>query len=230
MLYELRHYDIRSSRGLDLVNGRFNDHVIPIWNRIGIEPVGFWPVILGASMPRLTYLLAWENLARRQELWEAFEADPEWCRVVAETNAAWGGSPIRTLTSTILQPTAFSRLPRQGNQPTRLRGGIFELRTYHFEETSRLAKAVEWFGEQAQAIDEHGLYVMASWTTYIGVAPRLSCMFVFENLAHRERAWAQFYTDPQWTTRQDGLYPNGQPLISGIDSSVMKGSDFSGWR
>jgi len=230
MLYELHHYDIRSSRGLDQVNGRFNDSIIPIWNRIGIEPVGFWPVIIGASMPRLTYLLAWEDLAQRQALWEAFEADPEWRHVVADTNAAWGGSPIHTLTSSILRPTAFSRLPRRNNQPVRLRGGIFELRTYHFEETFKLTQAVGWFEEQAQVFEEHGLYFMGYWTTAIGVAPRLTCMLVFENLAHRERSWAQFYTDPLWTARQDGLYPNGQPLVTCTESAVMKGSNFSGWR
>ena len=139
MLYELRHYDIRSPRGLDRVNERFEQHVIPIWNRIGIEPVGFWPVIIGSPSPRLTYILAWEDLAQRQSLWDAFEADPEWRKAVAETNAAWGGSPIHTFTSSILKPTAFSRLPRRDNQPARLRGGIFELRTYHFEETAHLS-------------------------------------------------------------------------------------------
>lgn len=230
MLYELRHYDIRSNRGLDLVNGRFNDHVIPIWNRLGIEPVGFWPVFLGTPSPRLTYLLAWESLAQRETLWDAFETDPEWQEVAARTNTAWGGSPIHTLTSAILKPTEFSRLPRRGNQPARLRGGIFEMRTYHFDETAKLTQAVEWFGQQAVPLEKHGLYVMGFWTTLIGIAPRLTAMLVFENLAHRERAWATFYTDPEWTARQDGLYPGGQPLISQIDSAVMKGSDFSGWR
>ena len=71
---------------------------------------------------------------------------------------------------------------------------------------------------------------MGYWTTYLGVAPRLTVMLVFENLAHRERAWASFYTDPEWPARQDGLYPGGKPLISRIDSAVMKGSEFSGWR
>ncbi len=230
MLYELRHYDIRSSRGLDLVSGRFNDHILPIWNRIGIEPVGFWPVILGSPSPRLTYILAWEDLAQRQALWDAFEADPGWRRAVAETNAAWGGSPIHTFTSSILKPTDFSRLPRRDNQPARLRGGVFELRTYHFEETAKLTQAVQWFGEIAPAAEKHGLFVMGFWTTYIGVAPRLTYMLVFENLAHRERAWASFYTDPAWPQRQDGLYPNGQPLVACIDSAVMKGTEFSGWR
>ncbi len=231
MLYELRHYDTHSSRGLDQVIGRFGEHILRIWARIGIEPVGFWSVLVGSPSPRLTYILAWEDLAQRQELWGAFEADPEWRLVRRETNAAWGGSPIHTITSTILQPTAFSRVPRHDNQPRRVAGGVFELRTYRFDDMAKLTQTVDWFGAQAApAFETHGLFAMGFWTTYIGVSPRLTYMLVFENLAHRERAWASFYTDPDWPARQDGLYPDGKPLVAGIDSVVMKGTEFSGWK
>ena len=81
MLYELRHYDIESSRGLEQVAGRFDDHILQIWKRLGIEPVGFWSVIIGTPIPRLTYLLAWEDLGQRQMLWDAFDADPEWQQI-----------------------------------------------------------------------------------------------------------------------------------------------------
>ena len=230
MLYELRHYDIRSSRGLTQVTGRFAEHVLPIWDRLGIVPVGFWSVLVGSPSPRLTYLLPWEDLAQRQAVWEAFESDPEWQQVRQETNDSWGGSPIHTFTSTIIQPTDYSRAPTRDNQPTRLARGIFELRTYHFDDMAKLAQTVEWFGTHAApAFETHGLYAMGFWTTYIGVSPRLTYMLVFENLAHRERAWAAFYTDPDWPARQDYLYPNGQPLIAQIESCVMKGTDFSGW-
>lgn len=231
MLYELRHYDIRSSRGLEQVTQRFADHILRIWKRIGIEPVGFWSIIVGTPSPRLTYLLAWELLAQRQELWNKFSADPEWQQVRRETNADWGGSPIHTFTSSILEPTAHSRVPRSGNQPSRLSGGVFELRTYHFDDMADLAQTVECFGTQiAPAFETYKMYAMGFWTTYIGIAPRLTYMLVFENLAHRERAWASFYTDPDWPARQDGLYPAGKPLFTQVESCLMKGTDFSGWK
>ena len=231
MLYELRHYDIRSSRGLEQVTQRFADHILRIWKRIGIEPAGFWSIIVGSPIPRLTYLLVWKDLAQRQELWDAFDADPEWQQVRRETNADWGGSPIHTFTNSILKPTEYSRLPRSGNQPSRLAGGVFELRTYHFDDMVNLTQTVDWFGtEAASAFDTHGLYAMGFWTTYIGITPRLTYMLVFENLAHRERAWASFYTDPAWPARQNGLYPDGKPLFTQIESCLMKGTDFSGWK
>ena len=231
MLYELRHYDIRSSRGLEQVTQRFAGHILRIWNRIGIEPAGFWSVIVGSPIPRLTYLLAWDDLTQRQELWDTFESDPEWQQVRRDTNAEWGGSPIHTFTSSILKPTDYSRLPRSGNQPSRLAGGVFELRTYHFDDMVSQTQTVDWFGaEAAPAFDTHGLFAMGFWTTYIGIAPHLTYMLVFENLAHRERAWASFYTDPAWPARQNGLYPDGKPLFTKIESCIMKGTDFSGWK
>ena len=231
MLYELRHYDIRSSRGLEQVTQRFADHVLRIWKRIGIEPVGFWSLIIGSPIPRLTYLLAWENLAQRQALWDTFDADPEWQAVRRDTNGESGGSPIHTFTNSILKPTEYSRLPHSGSQPARLAGGVFELRTYHFDDMVNLTQTVEWFGTQAApAFETHGLFAMGFWTTYIGITPRLTYMLVFENLAHRERAWANFYTDPAWPARQDGLYPDGKPLFTQIESCIMKGTDFSGWK
>jgi hypothetical protein len=71
---------------------------------------------------------------------------------------------------------------------------------------------------------------MGVWETLIGMSPRLTYMLVFENLAHRERAWASFYTDPDWPALQEGLFPDGQPLIGQTESNLMRGSAFSYWR
>lgn len=231
MLYELRHYDTQSARGLDALTQRFSRHTLRIWDRFGIEPVGFWSVIAGMPSPRLTYLLAWRDLAQRQTVWDKFTSDPEWKEVRATSEKEFGGSPVRTVTNSILQATPYSRLPRKDNQPSRLTGGVFELRTYCFEEGAKLQEASAWFGSQGIAHQEkHGLYAMGYWTTYIGIAPRLTYMLVFENLAHRERAWASFYTDPDWPTLQDGLYPDGKPLVAQIDTALMRGTQFSGWK
>ncbi len=231
MLYELRHYDIRSERGLDQVTGRFGDHILPIWDRLGVRQVGFWSVIIGTPSPRLTYMLAWDDLAQRQELWDAFEADDEWQKARRETRAAWGGDQTHTISTTILKPTDFSRQPTYDNQPARLAGGIFELRTHCFDDGGRQAQTLEAFRSQiAPAYEKHGMYAMGHWTTYLGTSPRLTSMLVFENLAHRERAWASFYTAPEWPARQEMLYADGQPLMTRIDSCAMKGTDFSGWR
>jgi hypothetical protein len=231
MLYELRHYDANSIRGLDTVVQRFAEHTIRIWDRFGIEPVGFWTVTVGAPAPRLTYLLAWEDLAQRQERWDAFSKDPEWLEIRAETNASAGGNPIHTISNSILAPTDYSPQPRRDNQPTRLHGGAFELRTWTFRDPDHMALSSEWIRDKGMPhLIKHHIYAMGYWTTVIGVMPRMTYILVFENLAHREHAWATLYTDPEWTALQDGLYSNGTSLLAGVESCLMKGTAFSGWR
>ncbi len=230
MLYELRHYDLVSSRAQYVLDARFEQHALPLWKRIGIEAVGFWWVFIGQS-PRMTYMLAWENLAQREQLWGEFEADAEWQKACADSNAQAGYNPVRAITNTILRPTPYSFQPRHNNQPSRLSGGIFELRTLAFDESRKLAQTSDWFGQQgAASMQSHDMFTMGYWTTVIGVSPRLTYMLVFENLAHRDRAWAAFHTDPQYKAMQDGLYQDGLPLIASIDSCLMYGTEFSGWR
>ncbi len=231
MLYELRHYDIEGEGGLRLVTQRFADHVLPAFDRACIEAVGFWTVFVGPQSPRLTYTLAWENLTQRQERWGAFEADEDWRRARAETNIAWGGSPIRAITNSILLPTPHSPAARRDSQPGRLAGGVFEQRVYAFRDYEAQARCVVWFGERCLPLfEKHRMHVMGLWTTYIGVTPRMTLMLVFESLADRERAWAASRTDPAWAAVEAGLSPEGRPLIAAEESCLMRGTEFSGWR
>ena len=231
MLYELRHYDVHGSRNLTRLTQRFSDHTLRIWNRIGIEPVGFWSVVVGQPVSRLTYLLAWDDLGHRQKIWDTFLQDPEWRETVVNSQIEHGGSLTHTITSEILLPTSFSRTPRCNNQPARFSGGLFELRTYAFQDAGHLVLTSDWFEKLGvPQLEKHGIYTMGFWTTYIGVSPRLTYMLVFESMAHRERAWASFYTDPEWTSLQDSLYPQGQPLIKDVENWLMRGTDFSGWK
>ena len=54
----------------------------------------------------LTYLLAWESLAERDQKWAAFQADPEW--IAARTESEQDGPIVANIVNSILQPTAFS--------------------------------------------------------------------------------------------------------------------------
>lgn len=230
MLYELRHYDLVSSRARQALDARFEKYTLPIWKRIGVEAVGFWWVFVGQS-PRMTYMLGWESLAQREQLWGQFEADPEWREACEKSIAEAGYNPVTAITSTILKPTEYSFQPRQHNQPTRLEGGIFELRTLSFDDSRKLAQTSDWVEQGARAkMEQHGMFAMGFWTTVIGVSPRLTYMLVFEDLTHRDRAWAAYHTDPQYEGMQDALYPNGQSLIAGTESCLMRGTEFSGWR
>ena len=71
MIYELRVYRVVQGRMADLL-ARFEHQTLRIMVRHGFVQAEFWTTIVGRS-EQLTYLLAWESLAQRQEQWAALE-------------------------------------------------------------------------------------------------------------------------------------------------------------
>src|ERR1700753_3477635 len=63
MIYELRISEAVPGRLPDL-HSRFANITLKIWERFGIEQVGFWTAEVGVSN-ELTYLLKWESMAER---------------------------------------------------------------------------------------------------------------------------------------------------------------------
>jgi hypothetical protein len=105
MIHELRVYRVLPNRMPALLK-RFESATLRIWERHGIRQAGFWTTIVGESNHELTYLLAWESLAEREQKWTAFLADPEWVSVRNETEK--DGPIVATIANSILQPTSFS--------------------------------------------------------------------------------------------------------------------------
>ena len=104
MIYELRVYRVVQGRMADLL-ARFEHQPLPIMIRHGFLQAGFWTTIVGRS-EQLTYLLAWESLAQRQEKWDAFLSDPEWLAIRKSTEE--NGPLIFDIENSLLRPTNFS--------------------------------------------------------------------------------------------------------------------------
>lgn len=105
MIYELRVYDCLPGK-LPALLKRFNDHTLKIWEKHGIRQAGFFTTMIGESNSRLTYFLAWESLAEREQKWPVFIADPEW--IAARDASERDGPIIASVSSQILVPTPFS--------------------------------------------------------------------------------------------------------------------------
>jgi len=105
MIHELRIYHCLPGK-FSLLSKRFETKTIPIWKKHGIRPLGFWSVLIGESNHDLYYLLEWENLAEREQRWDAFMGDPEWHSARAESEK--DGMLHASLTNLILAPTSYS--------------------------------------------------------------------------------------------------------------------------
>tara|TARA_R110002124_G_scaffold286271_4_gene466681 strand:- start:5408 stop:5734 length:327 start_codon:yes stop_codon:yes gene_type:complete len=105
MIYEMRVYDCLPGR-LPALLKRFNDHTLELWKKHGIRQAGFFTTMVGESSNRLTYFLAWESLAEREEKWAAFIKDPAWLKARDESER--DGKILANVSNQLLAPTAFS--------------------------------------------------------------------------------------------------------------------------
>jgi hypothetical protein len=73
---------------------------LPLWEKHGLRPVGFFTTVVGESSNDLTYLLAWESMAERDAKWAAFQADPSGRprrpRARRTAGPSWPTSPTRS--------------------------------------------------------------------------------------------------------------------------------------
>lgn len=105
MIYEIRVYHCLPGR-LPALLRRFESITLGYFARYGIRQAGFWTTLIGNSNSSLTYMLAWESLAEREQKWTAFANDPEW---VARRNESEKDAPIvASISNQILMPTGFS--------------------------------------------------------------------------------------------------------------------------
>ena len=107
MLYELRIYH-SSPEKLPLLHKRFQTQTLKLWEKHGIRQVGFWTAYIGDNNYDLYYMLVWDDLGQRQKTWDAFQSDPEWLKVKAETEK--DGHLYSHITNMIMKPTAYSAL------------------------------------------------------------------------------------------------------------------------
>ena len=104
MIYELRSYEVVPGR-LPALHARFRDHTLGFFERHGLEVIGFWEALIGASNV-LHYLLAFEDMAHRERAWAAFFADEDWQKVRAESER--DGPIVARIRNEIWRPTGYS--------------------------------------------------------------------------------------------------------------------------
>jgi hypothetical protein len=104
MIYELRVYDVVPGK-LRALNDRFEHITAGYFQKHGIKVIGYWTDVVGTSN-RLTYMLAFDDLAHRERAWAAFGADAERLAKFAETER--DGPLVARVTNTLMAPTRYS--------------------------------------------------------------------------------------------------------------------------
>ena len=105
-VYEMRTY-VANEGKMDAMHARFRDHTIRLFQRHNIKSVGYWTPLEGpTSGTTLVYLLEHSSREEARKNWAAFNADPEWQKAKAESEAT--GRLVAKGESVFLAPTGYS--------------------------------------------------------------------------------------------------------------------------
>lgn len=107
-VYELRVYKASPGK-LDALHARFRNHTNKLFEKHGIEVIGYWTPTEGEeAKDTLVYLVAFPSVEAQKKAWDAFRADPVWQKAKAESER--DGVLVREVQSKNLKPTDYSPL------------------------------------------------------------------------------------------------------------------------
>jgi hypothetical protein len=107
-VYELRMYHVHEGK-MDALRNRFGDHTDAIFRRHNMKSIGYWsPEDAPSSQNLFIYILEHPSRQEAEKNWAAFQADPEWQKVKAESEAH--GALVDHIDRYFMDPTTFSAL------------------------------------------------------------------------------------------------------------------------
>jgi hypothetical protein len=105
-VYELRVYHTNPGK-LEALHARFRDHTCKLFQKHGIELVGFWTPIQGdEAKDTLYYIVAFPNAEAQKKAWQAFGDDPAWKKAKADSEK--DGVLVKKVDSMNLKATDYS--------------------------------------------------------------------------------------------------------------------------
>lgn len=218
--YELRTYYCHEGKLDDLLN-RFRNHTIKLFEKHGMENIGYWVPVEGNEQV-LYYVLGFPDKAAREASWKAFINDPEWQEVARRSEL--NGKIISRITSQFmtLNPALTSAIDFSATAEPRL----FEMRTYNCY-AGKYPDIVKRFKDHTRTLFEnHGMTNIMYFDTEDG---SLLYFLAHQNPAAATRSWEGFRSDPQWIKVRDQSEQSGK-IVEKIGSVFLKPTDFSALR
>lgn len=108
-VFELRTYESQSFATLRRKIGMFNGGEIGIFQRLGMRPVFFGETIVGPRQPNIVYMLSFDSLNAREELWRKFGSDPEWKTMSAKPELS-DAEIVMNISNVMLRALPFSTI------------------------------------------------------------------------------------------------------------------------
>jgi hypothetical protein len=221
--FELRQYHVVNRSKIGEVGDFLREVGIPAMNRIGINPVGAFTPMYGASSATLYVLLVHRFLDSVEQASERLLADEEF-RKSEFVNATLGEPGYVRMESSLM--VAFKDMPKLEVPEKKSR--IFELRIYESHSVKAGKKKIEMFNEGGEIaiFRKTGLQPVFFGETLIGPKmPNLTYMLVFDDMTMRDKRWRVFGSDPDWKKLRAN--PAYKDTVSNITDIILRPTRYS---
>jgi len=229
--YLLRQYFLQNGDQGPRLVAFLKDGLLPASARLRVPgPRLVLESLVAAHMPQVLTVTPFasveEMLATRQKL-----AGDEAYRAALATLEGGAEPPYEEVADRVVEATPYSPdLPP--SFPEARPNRVFELRLYH-SPTERQLKALHerFAGPEIKIFHRSGVHPLLYSSTLIGPhQPNLVYLTPFDDLAAREKAWAAFGADPEWTkVRKESTDKHGQ-ISAVIQISLYRAAAYSPLR
>lgn len=225
-VYELRVYHANPGK-LDALHARFRDHTVALFEKHGMEQLGYFVPVDNAESNILVYWLAYENAAARDEAWNAFRNDPDWKKAYADSTK--DGKLISKVDSTLMLATDYS--PAIGKLVDKGDARLFEWRTYTTNEGKLPNINTRFRDHTCDLFEKHGIENLGYWNYkdgQEGAEVTLTYLVAHPDAEARGANFKAFSQDPDWKAARDASEKDGKIIVKkGVKSVQMKPTDYS---
>jgi hypothetical protein len=219
--YELRIYSCHPGR-LDALVERFTNHTTKLFEKHGMENVGYW-LPINNTENALYYVLAYPSKEARDKSWKAFGSDTVWRAVAAKSEES--GKIVAKVTSIFMDAASISPVIK----PSVARADrTFELRTYYISPGRKEELLTRFRNHSLRLLSKQGIEHIAYWTTVepAGTESRLIYMVAYPNEEAGKKSWDAFRKDPDWIKAKADSEKD-HPLVEKVESVWLKPLAFS---
>jgi hypothetical protein len=108
-IYEIRTYESPNEQDHQLKLEQMQAGEAEIFQSVGAWTVFFADTLVGTRLPKLTYMLGYDDLAARDRVWTAFAAAPAWKELNSRPRYTAEGL-VSNITNEILTPAPYSQI------------------------------------------------------------------------------------------------------------------------
>lgn len=222
--HELRTYELRNDLDAARMHDFMQKHLVPEMKKHSLGPIGAFNVISGQNSPALILLLNYRSLNGIRTNTQMVDANSDYSKAWRAFEKG-GQIPYVRYKSQLMR--AFSGHP-QVELPTKREGNhLFELRTYESRDSFDSAAKIDMFNEEEiQIFRDCGFKPIFFGESIFGNRlPNLTYLVAFDDMAQREKAWAEFRVNPDWNRIKDE--PRWADTVTNIHASFLQPTPYS---